>query len=298
MVSPEAEAIRTRVEQVFHATFQPTAPLATRRAQYEAVMNRGHLPPNMQVQAVTAGTRPAEWVSAPGAASERVMLYLHGGGYQLGSCHAYRPLAATLSQVTGWRLLVLDYRLTPEHPYPAAVEDAAAAYRWLVATGIKPEHIMLAGDSAGGGLALAALVSLRDAGEALPAGAILLSAWTDLALSGDAWLVNEEKDFLVTRASLLEHRQAYLGERDPRTPLASPLYSDLHGLPPLLIQVGSDEVLLDDAIRVAERAQQAGVEVTLHIAEGMWHVWHATAAVRLFPEGKESFDQIADFVRR
>ena len=298
MVSPEAEAIRTLVNQVFHATFQPTAPLETRRAQYEALMSRGHLPPNVQVQAMTAGTRPAEWVSAAGAASEKVLLYLHGGGYQLGSCQAYRLLAATLSQVIGWRLLVLDYRLAPEHPFPAAVEDATAAYRWLVATGITPEHIMLAGDSAGGGLTLAELVSLRDAGAVLPAGAILLSAWTDLALSGDSWRTNEEKDFLVTRAFSLEQRQAYLGERDPRTPLASPLYADLHGLPPLLIQVGSEEVLLDDATRMAEQARAAGVEVTLHIAEGMWHVWHATAAVRLFPEGKEAFDQIADFVHR
>jgi len=129
-------------------------------------------------------------------------------------------------------------------------------------------------------------------------GAILLSAWADLALSGGSWRTNEEKDFLVSRTSILEHRQAYLGEQDPRTPLASPLYADLHGLPPLLIQVGSEEVLLDDSTRVAERARAAGVGVTLHIAEGMWHVWHATAAVRLFPEGKEAFDQIADFVHR
>jgi epsilon-lactone hydrolase len=298
MVSPEAEAIRTLVNQVFHATFQPTAPLETRRAQYEALMSRGHLPPNVQVQAVTAGTRPAEWVSAAGAASEKVLLYLHGGGYQLGSCQAYRLLAATLSQVIGWRLLVLDYRLAPEHPFPAAVEDATAAYSWLLATGIKPEQIMLAGDSAGGGLALATLISLRDAGAALPAGALLFSPWTDLALTGTSWQANEEQDFLVSRAFSLEQRQAYLGERDPRTPLASPLYADLRGLPPLLIQVGSEEVLLDDATRLAERARAAGVKVTLHIAEGMWHVWHMTAAVRLFPEGKAAFDQIADFVQR
>ena len=298
MVSSEAEAIRTRVKQVSQATFQPTAPLPTRRAQYEALLSRGHLPHNVQVQAVTAGTCPAEWVSTAGATGEKVLLYLHGGGYELGSCQAYRLLAATLSQVIGWRLLVLDYRLAPEHPFPAALEDAAAAYRWLLATGMKPEHIMLAGDSAGGGLALATLVAVRDAGEVLPDGAILLSAWTDLALSGGSWRTNEERDFLVSRALVLQARQAYLGEQDPRTPLASPLYADLHGLPPLLIQVGSEEVLLDDSIRVAECARAAGVEVTLHIAEGMWHVWHLTAAVRLFPEGKEAFDQIADFVHR
>jgi epsilon-lactone hydrolase len=297
MVSPESEAIRTRVKQLMRSTLQLEAPLATRRVQYEAAMSRGHLPTRVQVEAVTVETLPAEWVSFPQAASDRVMLYLHGGGYTMGSCTSHRLLAAALAQVTGVRLLVLDYRLAPEHPFPAAVEDATAAYRWLVTTGIKPEHIVLAGDSCGGGLALATLISLRDSGEDLPAKAVLLSAWTDLSLSGASLLTQAEKDFMITRDYLIEEAQAYLGERDPRTPLASPLYADLHGFPPLLIQVGSDEILLDDATRVAERARQAGVAVTLHIAEGMWHVWHAAAGVRPFPEGKAAFDQIADFVR-
>ena len=297
MLSPEAEAIRTRVKQLMHATLQLDAPLTTRRVQYETVMSRGHLPPQVQVEAVTVGTLPAEWVSAPHAASERVMLYLHGGGYTMGSCTSHRLLAAALAQATGLRLLVLGYRLAPEHPFPAALGDATAAYRWLVSAGIKPEHIVLAGDSAGGGLALSTLLTLRDAGEELPAKAVLLSAWIDLCVSGPSLSTQAEKDFMLTRDFLLKEAHAYLGARDPRTPLASPLYADLHGLPPLLIQVVSDEILLDGAARVAERARQAGVSVTLHIAEGMWHVWHAAAAVRLFPEGKVAFDQIAEFVR-
>src|SRR5690242_14967078 len=134
MVSPEAEAIRTRVKELMRATLQLSAPLATRRVQYEASMSRGHLPPNVQVEAVAVETLAAEWVSVPQAAAERVMLYLHGGGYTMGSCHSHRLLAAALAQVTGVRLLVLDYRLAPEHPFPAAVEDATAAYRWLVTT--------------------------------------------------------------------------------------------------------------------------------------------------------------------
>ncbi len=298
MASQEADAIRPRVKHAFQTTFHPTAPLATRRAQYEAVLSLGKLPDNMQVQPVQVGACPAEWVRAPDADENRVMLYLHGGGYQLGSCQAYRLLAATLSQITGWRLLVLDYRLAPEHPFPAAIEDATAAFRWLVAGGTTPGHIVVAGDSAGGGLALATLLSLRNAGDPLPARAVLLSPSTDLSLTGDSWRTNEERDFLVTRAFMLEECQAYLGSHDPRTPLASPLYADLHGLPPLLIQVGSDEVLLDDATRLAERAQQAGVAVTLHVAEGMWHVWHVTAAVRRFPEGQVAFDQIGEFMHR
>lgn len=297
MVSPEAEAIRTRIKQLMRSTLQLDAPLATRRAQYEASMSRGHLPADMQVEAVTVETLTAEWVSVPQAASSQVMLYLHGGGYIMGSCHSHRLLAAALAQATGARVLVLDYRLAPEHPFPAALEDAQAAYRWLVTTGIKPEHIVLAGDSAGGGLALSTLLALRDAGQQLPAKAILLSPWTDLSVSGASYVTRAERDFMITRDYLLAEAHTYLGEQDPRTPLASPVYADLHGFPPLLIQVGSDEILLDDATRVAERAQQAGVAVTLDIAEEMWHVWHAAAAVRYFPEGKAAFDQIADFVR-
>ena len=298
MVSPEAEAIRTRIKQLMRSTLQLDAPLATRRAQYEASMSRGHLPADMQVEAVTVETLTAEWVSVPQAASRQVMLYLHGGGYIMGSCHSHRLLAAALAQATGARVLVLDYRLAPEHPFPAALEDAQAAYRWLVTTGIKPEHIVLAGDSAGGGLVLSTLLALRDAGQQLPAKAILLSPWTDLSVSGASYVTRAERDFMITRDYLLAEAHTYLGEQDPRTPLASPVYADLHGFPPLLIQVGSDEILLDDATRVAESAQQAGVAVTLDIIEGMWHVWHAAAAVRYFPEGKAAFDQIADFVRR
>lgn len=297
MVSPEAEAIRTRIKQLMRSTLQLDAPLATRRAQYEASMSRGHLPADMQVEAVTVETLTAEWVSVPQAASSQVMLYLHGGGYIMGSCHSHRLLAAALAQATGARVLVLDYRLAPEHPFPAALEDAQAAYRWLVTTGIKPEHIVLAGDSAGGGLALSTLLALRDAGQQLPAKAILLSPWTDLSVSGASYVTRAERDFMITRDYLLAEAHTYLGEQDPRTPLASPVFADLHGFPPLLIQVGSDEILLDDATRVAESAQQAGVAVTLDIIEGMWHVWHAAAAVRYFPEGKAAFDQIADFVR-
>jgi epsilon-lactone hydrolase len=170
------------------------------------------------------------------------MLYLHGGGYTMGSCTSHRLLAAALAQVTGMRLLVLDYRLAPEHPFPAAQEYTVAAYLWLLTMGIKPEQIVLAGDSAGGGLALSTLLVLRDAGEQLPAKAVLLSAWTDVSVSGDSLRTNTERDFMISPDFLLKEAHMYVGEQDPRTPLASPVYADLHGLPPLLIQVGSDEI--------------------------------------------------------
>jgi len=298
MVSLEAEAIRTRLKHSIDTTLPLKAPRARRRVEYEAALGRsGQLPAGVQVASVALGPLPAEWVRAPAAAPDRVLLYLHGGGYAMGSCASHRLLAATLSQVTGWQLLVLGYRLAPEHPFPAAVEDAIAAYRWLLARGMQPDHLVLAGDSAGGGLALATLVVLRDAGASLPAKAVLLSPWTDLALSGASLLTRAERDFVLTPDYLREEAEAYLGARNPRTPLASPLYADLHGLPPLLIQVGGDEILLDDATRLAERARQAGVAVTLRIAEGMWHGWQATAALRRFPEGQAALDQIADFVR-
>ncbi len=253
----------------------------------------------IQVEAITAGNAPGEWVSARVPAPARVMLYLHGGAYVMGSCATHRLFAAALSRVTGLRVLVLGYRLAPEDPFPAALHDAVAAYRWLLACGFQPHSLVLAGDSAGGGLALSTLVALREAGDPLPAAGVLLSPWTDLAVSGTSYRTRAKFDIMYTLPWLVEQRQRYLGNQDVRSPLASPLYADLHGLPPLLIHVGSDEMLLDDATQLAERAHQAGVNVTLFIGEGMWHVWQfAAASIPLFPEGKVALESIGAFVQQ
>src|SRR5215467_1876317 len=188
------------------------------------------------VDPVDAGGVPAEWVAAPGVSPGRVLLYLHGGAYQIGSPATLRRLVALLSGAAQARALSLDYRLAPEHPFPAAVDDAVVAYRWLLAGGTDPARIVIAGDSAGGGLALGTLVALRDAGEPMPAAAVLLSPWTDLALTGESLRTRAAIDMLIKPGGMHQAADVYLAGEDPRHPYASPLYADLRGLPPLLIQ--------------------------------------------------------------
>lgn len=237
---------------------------------------------------------PAEWVLTPQASAERVILYFHGGGYNSGSLNSHRSLVANIAQAAKARLLNVDYRMAPEHPFPAAVEDATASYRWLLENQVSPQSIIVAGDSAGGGLALALLVKLRDAALPLPAAAVCLSPWTDLACSGPSWKENVKKDLLLEPRSILASAQLYLGGADPRTPLASPLYADLHHLPPILIQVGSDEMILSDAKGFTERARAAGVDVTLEVWQGMQHVWQL--AVNILPESRQAIEKIGQFI--
>jgi acetyl esterase/lipase len=224
------------------------------------------------------------------------MLYLHGGGYVVGSIATHRGLAGRLSQAAAARVLLVDYRLAPEHPFPAAVDDAAGAYRWLLAQGIEPARLVIAGDSAGGGLTIATLVALRDAGVPLPAAAVCLSPWVDLEGRGDSVTTKAAADPLVHKDMLVQLAAWYLAGADPRTQLAAPLYADLRHLPPLLIQVGTAEILLDDAIRLAEKATAAGVKVTLEPWEDMIHVWQLFAP--MLPEGQKAIEGIGVFVRQ
>jgi len=266
------------------------------RANLEGLSSWVPLQPDTNVEAVIAGGVPGEWVSAPGAAADRVILCLHGGGYTMGSSKATHVIAAFLSAASGCRVLCIDYRLAPEHPFPAALEDTIAAYRWLLEQGISHSRIILVGFSAGGGLALSTLVSLRNAHGALPACGVLISPWTDLAGTGESVLTRAEADPWLTDEMNQYHAALYANGKDLRHPLISPLYADMHALPPLLIHVGSDEIMLDDSKRVAERAKAAGVEVTLEIWEGLWHVFHAFA-YRL-TEGKQAIELIGQFIRK
>jgi epsilon-lactone hydrolase len=245
---------------------------------------------------IDAGGVRAEWIVPPGAVLERVLLYLHGGGYVVCSVSTHRDLISRIARAAGVRALGVDYRLAPEHPFPAAVEDATAAYRWLVSQGTAPGRIAIAGDSAGGGLTLATLVALRDAGDPLPAAAACLSPWVDLEGTGASFTAKAAADPFVRKEMIEFFAQQYLGGRDPRTPLAAPIYADLHGLPPLLIQVGTAEILLDDATRVAERAKAAGVEVSLEVWDDMIHVWQLFAP--LLPEGQQAIERIGAFIRQ
>ena len=245
---------------------------------------------------VNAGGVPAEWVAAEGAAAGRAVLYLHGGGYVVGSVRTHRVLMAGLSQASGARVLGLEYRLAPEHPFPAPVEDSVAAYRWLLGEGYDAGNIAIAGDSAGGGLTVAAMVQLRYLGLPMPGAAVCFSPWVDLEGIGESMDANAEIDPMVQREGLAFMAGAYLGGLDPRAPLAAPLYADLQGLPPTLIQVGSAETLLDDATRLAGKTRAAGVDAQLDVWEDMIHVWQLFAPI--LPEGQQALAQAGEFIKK
>jgi monoterpene epsilon-lactone hydrolase len=272
------------------------ATVAARRQGFDMLAAKLPVAPDVTCEKVDVAGVPAEWVVAPGAAASRVLLYLHGGGYVMGSLNTHRDLAGRLSRAAAARVLVINYRLAPEHPYPAALADATAAYRWLLRHGATPARTVIAGDSAGGGLTVATLVTLRDAGDPLPAAGVCLSPWVDLEGIGASMLTKAGVDPIVQKPGLLWFANLYLGGADPRTPLAAPLYADLQGLPPLLIHVGTAETLLDDATRLAERAKAAGVNVTLEAWEDMIHVWHLFAA--MLPEGQQAIDRIGEYIRQ
>ncbi|WP_116139284.1 alpha/beta hydrolase [Trinickia diaoshuihuensis] len=225
----------------------------------------------------------------------RTILYCHGGGYYFCSPASHRPLVFALAARSGARTFSLDYRLAPEHPFPAALDDALAAYRGLLAHGIAADSIVIAGDSAGGGLALATLVALRDAGDPLPAAGVLFSPWTDLAATGGTLQSNDGIDPMFCGAAIGRAAKFYIGDADPTHPYLSPLYADLSGLPPLMIQASSTEVLLDDTRRVAERARAAGVSVHCEIWPNMPHVWQLWTP--FVPEAKQALERATQFVR-
>jgi phosphinothricin tripeptide acetyl hydrolase len=293
--NPQLDRVMEQYRELARAAREARGPAEVRAAldrHFGAFPSAGAV----KCEPVSAGGVKAEWISAPSADRGRVILYLHGGGYAAGSIASHRELGARLSKAAEARCLVADYRLAPENPFPAAVEDATAAYKWLLDDQhCRPERLAIAGDSAGGGLTVATMVALRDGRTPLPAAAACISPWVDLEATGGTAESNANLDPLVSREVLQMFTGMYLGDRDPRTPLASPLYADLHGLPPMLIQVGSGEVLLDDAKRLAERARAAGVKVELEIWPDMPHVWHWCAPV--LDDGQRAIEKIGEFVR-
>jgi len=268
---------------------------AERRAQYERAEKVFPTPAEVKVERVTAPMVPAEWLRSPAAEPGRVVLYLHGGGYVIGSPRSHRHLAAAIATAAGASALLLEYRCAPESPFPAAVDDAVAAYRWLLDQDIPAGGLVIAGDSAGGGLTVATLLALRDGGAPLPAAGVCISPWVDLTCSGASYATKAASDPIVKKTGVEEMARAYLGTADRRTPLASPLFADLRGLPPLLIQVGSEEVLLDDATQLAKRARAAGVDTTLEVWDQMVHVWHWF--LPLLDEAGEAIEAIGSFAR-
>ncbi len=250
--------------------------------------------PDVAVERVTiAGDISAEWQGAPGASPRRVILYFHGGGYVTGSSRSHRHITSALSAASGGRSLSVDYRMAPEHPFPAAPDDGIAAYRWLLEEGYAANQVAIGGDSAGGGLALATLLQARDKGLPMPAAALLISPWADLTCSSETYRTRADIDPMITQAGIADTARTYLGEADARDPRASPVFADLRGLPPMLIQVGEAEVLLDDARDLASNARRAGVSASLEVWDHMVHVWHAFHPI--LDEGERAITRLGDF---
>jgi monoterpene epsilon-lactone hydrolase len=252
-------------------------------------------PAHTQTLAVDIGGIDADLITTPASQPHRYVLFLHGGGFIIGSPALYRHVTWRIAQTTRAQVLAIDYRLAPEHPFPAALEDAVTAYHWLVAEGADPRRLAVIGDSAGGGLVFSLMLRLRDDGVPLPAAAVALSPWTDLALTGPSLRINAAFDPMLNAKDPPQFVADYLAGADPRAPYVSPLYGDHTGLPPTIIQVGSDEVLRDDAVRMADRMRAAGCAVELEIWPRMPHVWHVF--VPLIPEARRAIERIGAFVR-
>ncbi len=260
---------------------------------------RPSLPEGVTIRPVDEHGIRGEWVEwlVDAGASQRTVYYLHGGGYVACSSRTHRGLTTHLSRAASARVFSLDYARAPEHKFPVALEDAVSGYQWLLESGEQPGNIIIGGDSAGGGLAAALLIALRDRELPLPAGAFLLSPWTDLAATGRSLITNESADPMLSGKMTGRLAKLYYGDASPRDPLVSPLYGDLIGLPPMLIYVGDTEVLLDDSVRFADRAKRHGVNVELRIEKALPHVWPVFVAFGL-PESRQTISEIAEFARR
>jgi monoterpene epsilon-lactone hydrolase len=298
MVSVEGRAF---VEQLFAKKreelrqYPGGKPLDRHRRDWEAEARLDILPKGARFSPADAGGIVSEWMEMPQIDKSRVFLLLHGGGYNAGSPRTHRKMAAMLSRAAHARVLTPDYRLAPEHPFPAAVKDALTAYGWLLKQGFSESQIIVGGDSAGGGLTLSLLLALREAGATLPRCAVVLSPWTDLSCSSPTYERHRRLDPVISREGLSAAGLWYAGKRDPRDPMASSLFADLRGLPPLLVQAGGDETMLDDSRLLVERARAAGVDVGFKIFDGMWHVHHSGAPE--VPESAAAYNDIAAFIR-
>ncbi len=293
MASPELDKL---VSMLRTAKISSDTPIEEVRAGWEKFAASFVPAADLSFKPDVAGGVAAEWVTAPDSDPSRVVLYLHGGGYTIGSIASYRSYTGRLARATQSRLLSVGYRLAPEHPFPAALDDAVSSYHWLLDQGISPRRISVVGDSAGGGLALSMVIAIRDAGAPTPAAIVAIGPSTDLAKEGASMKERAHLDPIVTYESSMAHALRYVGPKgNLKHPLASPLYADLRGLPPLLIMVGTHEALFDDSTRFAAKAEAAGVEVQLDIWEEMIHVWPFFADI--LPEGRQAIDKIGDYLK-
>lgn len=293
MPSPEHEQVVAMLKNAPRSEgASPT--LEEQRLGYDAMAALHPLADDIEVEQTTADGVPADWVCAANADSGRALLYLHGGGYVIGSRDSHRELASRLSRAAEARVLLIDYRLAPESPFPAALEDATKSYRWLLEQGFDASRVAIGGDSAGGGLTISTLIALRDTGTAMPACGICLSPWLDLVGTGASAQPGAVDDPMVTREALETMASQYAPTQLDH-PSVSPLYGDVVGLPPLLIQVGTREVLLDDSTRLAEKLDAAGVSFTLEAEDGLIHVWQHLAPNA--PESISAVERLGKFIQ-
>lgn len=269
--------------------------IADQRAAYSGVKSLFPSPPNVDVMSSRLGGVRGEWLIPPDSGEDAALLYFHGGGYVIGSLDSHRHLVTAIAREAGLRVFNADYRLAPEAPFPAAVEDGVAAYRGLLEIGIKPERIIVSGDSAGGGLTVATLLAARDQGLPMPAGAIPISPWVDLTGTSESLVSRASRDPMVTKENIIELSGTYLAGKDPKTPLASPIFADLKGLPPLLILVGTEETLYDDAATLYARADAAGVPTSFEVWSQMVHVWPWFHP--MLTDGRNAITRMALFIR-
>jgi len=288
--------ITTLLRIVFKRQKPGALPLQQQRDDFIKMMARSYKPqPGISCQAGELGGVAGEWSRHADHTGQRTVLYLHGGGYILGCAEAYRDLTGRLAIAAQANVFAADYRLAPEHPFPAALEDALACYRALISDGIPAASITIGGDSAGGGLTLATLAALRDAGDELPGAAVCLSPWSDLTAGGESMISNAKADPMLTPAALAYMAGNYVGDVDSVDPRISPCLGDFNGLPPLLVHVGSSEILLDDSRRVVDKITSSGGQATLQVWNGMPHVWHMFAS--LVPEGRRAITLLGDFIQ-
>ena len=289
-----SEELNTVLEMIRVRSAETRNTIDDERLSYERIMSTLPIDDDIETERVGVNGVAAEWIWAPESDKRRVILYLHGGGYVIGSVRTHRVLLAHLARAAKARVLALDYRLAPETPFPGPIDDTVNAYQWLLSEGIEPANMAIAGDSAGGGLVVAALVALKSVGEPLPAAGVCISPWSDMESTGGSMMTNSESDPSVSKERLLKLAAIYLNGKNPQAPLASPIHADLTGLPPLLLQVGSIEVLLDDSTMLKEQAHKAGVSVQMEVWDDMPHVWHHYAPI--LPEARKAISKIGEFL--
>lgn len=296
MTSLRAKFVRRTTRAFFKTIDAEKADVHAMRKTWHSAAKVLWTPRKVRVEEAKIHGLTAEWLTPKGAPEDKLLLYLHGGAYVMGNCATHRQLVSYLAKYSGIKALLPEYRLAPEHPFPAAIDDAVGLYRSLLADGYAAGNIVIAGDSAGGGLTTATLLSLRDARDPLPAAACLLSPWLDLTATGESMTTRAKKDPWFQPEDMPIVAAYYCREDQLRNPLVSPVFADLSGLPPLYIQVGEDEILLSDSTRAADKVKAAGGEVEIEIWPGMWHVFQAFLVQ--VPESKKAVKKIGAYVRK